>query len=125
MVAFTQQLKAELSKLEKVDASLPDAKSLDGLRSLMVEARIRNPVAFTTYDRQYKSALSAPLNRRNIVNVRRARVAERRARKWFKQKLGKDVGANWKLAERDWAGFFANLADFLKVIVPLFAACGV
>lgn len=120
----SQQLKAELRTLPKIDASLPDSGNLADFRAFMVEAHLRNPAAFVNYDAHYGSAIMAPLDKRNMRNVRQARAAERKARRWFKAKQKKDVG-NWKLTERDWSGFFSALLSFFSAIAPLFATCGI
>jgi len=103
MATIAQQLKAELGVLPKIDASLPDSSNLADFRAFWVEAHLRNPAAFTNYDVHYEAAIMAPLDKRNMANVRRLRTAERKARRWFKKSQKKDVG-NWKFAERDWAG---------------------
>lgn len=111
-------------KLPKIDITLPDADVLAAYRSFWLEAHVRNPAAFVPYEKQYVAAVTAPCDRQHMANVRKVRTSERKARRWFQRNLNKDVGDNWKLTERDWAGFFAALVEFFSAIAPLFATCG-
>ncbi len=125
MATFAQRVRAEAQALPQIDITLPDADVLAAFRAFWLEAHLRNPAAFVPYSTQYAAAVSAPCDRRHMGNVRKARAAERKARRWFQRYLNKDVGDKWRLTERDWAGFFAALIEFFNAIAPLFAMCGV
>jgi hypothetical protein len=122
----------KMSKV-KVDVPLPSVPMSKEVttkqrayREFVAHVVAANPEALPkAYAKQWQAAMTAPLDKKNPVNIRRLARSERQSRRWMKKELGISVGDEWKLGARDWAAFFDALIDFMSQLIPLFAMCGV